>query len=618
MNKAKARIICYGIDDELKNSTDSIYSTVIKSTLYPVPAAIAPSAAPSIEGVRTGVEAVNFTQRLNTKRFRFSLNPNIKNLKLSQNARLVIESITIPNVINDLHLQSKCVNNVVLRLKGISNHNLWDSSSQGKGSSIIFTCPILLNTQGFGRTFDNTATANPDFNIASQKARINCDNNGYLFTNTNPNMFYNFSINEDFLKNGILEFELIYDIGNITKLTNIIGVTVGNVILGSGGNNYTEPTTVSFTGGGGTGATATADIGFPVQEVIMSNTGSGYTSDPTITFSAPTIAGGTTATGTAVRGFPISSLNFTNVGSGFNANPIVTIAPPPPVSLATAVATVSGGVVTSITLTNNGGLGYISTGTPPVIAITPTNGGTGATATAIINATTTRITGFNVTNGGTGYIGIPTITVIGGGGVQATATCGFNPSAPNQAGPLTITNAGSGYLSSSPPSVTVSPSNGFGGGVIATSSVNPASAGNIKNITITSGGVGYLSSSPPTITITGGAGTNASGTAVLNTSAGVVRRINLLTGGSGYINNPNVVFSGGAGTGATATTTLGGAVEAHYIQTPQTLDINTDKNDLESFMISMVITDEEEEDKIYNNKKLLNKINRLLLDNTDK
>ena len=137
MNKAKARIICYGIDDELKNDVSSVYSTVINSTLYPVPTAIAPNLAPAIEGTRTGVEAVNFTQRLNTKRFRFSLNPNIKNLKLSQNARLVIESITIPNVINDLYLQSKCVNNVVLRLKGISNHNLWDSSSQGKGNSII-------------------------------------------------------------------------------------------------------------------------------------------------------------------------------------------------------------------------------------------------------------------------------------------------------------------------------------------------------------------------------------------------------------------------------------------------------------------------------------------------
>ncbi len=35
-------------------------------------------------------------------------------------------------------------------------------------------------------------------------------------------------------------------------------------------------------------------------------------------------------------------------------------------------------------------------------------------------------------------------------------------------------------------------------------------------------------------------------------------------------------------------------------------------------MISMVITDEEEDDKIYNDKKLLNKINRLILDKSDK
>ncbi len=35
-------------------------------------------------------------------------------------------------------------------------------------------------------------------------------------------------------------------------------------------------------------------------------------------------------------------------------------------------------------------------------------------------------------------------------------------------------------------------------------------------------------------------------------------------------------------------------------------------------MISMVITDEEEDDKIYNDKKLLNEINRLILDKSDK
>ena len=91
-----------------------------------------------------------------------------------------------------------------------------------------------------------------------------------------------------------------------------------------------------------------------------------------------------------------------------------------------------------------------------------------------------------------------------------------------------------------------------------------------------------------------------------------------MTGGYGYLTPPTVTFNNGTGTGATATSLLGASTEVPYIQTPQTLDINTDKNDLESFMISMVITDEEDEDKIYNDKKLLNKINRLLLDNSDK
>ncbi len=51
-----------------------------------------------------------------------------------------------------------------------------------------------------------------------------------------------------------------------------------------------------------------------------------------------------------------------------------------------------------------------------------------------------------------------------------------------------------------------------------------------------------------------------------------------------------------------------------FTYVPQTLDINTDKNDLEAFMISMIVMDEEDEDSIYNDKKLLNKINKLLLD----
>ena len=57
----KARIVCYGANDELKNDASSIYSTDINSLNYPVPVAIAPNLAPIIDNIRTGVEAVNFT-----------------------------------------------------------------------------------------------------------------------------------------------------------------------------------------------------------------------------------------------------------------------------------------------------------------------------------------------------------------------------------------------------------------------------------------------------------------------------------------------------------------------------------------------------------------------------
>jgi hypothetical protein len=35
-----------------------------------------------------------------------------------------------------------------------------------------------------------------------------------LFINTSPDTLYNFNIDDSFLKNGIFEFELLYDIGN--------------------------------------------------------------------------------------------------------------------------------------------------------------------------------------------------------------------------------------------------------------------------------------------------------------------------------------------------------------------------------------------------------------------
>ena len=51
----------------------------------------------------------------------------------------------------------------------------------------------------------------PDQFTAAQRPRINADNNGRLFINTSPETLYNFNIDDSFLKNGVFEFELIYD-----------------------------------------------------------------------------------------------------------------------------------------------------------------------------------------------------------------------------------------------------------------------------------------------------------------------------------------------------------------------------------------------------------------------
>jgi len=226
----KARLTFLGIDDELKNDATSVYTTNINSSFFPVPAAIpvgtvagtpitpAAGAAPLYDEQQYGVEAVTFTQRKNTKRMKFSLNGALNNLSLSNKAKIIIESVTIPNILSHTFKQSKCVNNIQLRLRGLSRNISWDSTSKGK-STLIFSCPVFFNTQGYGETI--TGAAVPDGLAIAQRPRINADNNGHLFINTSPDTLYNFSIDDSFLKNGIFEFELLYDIGNIIKNVNV-------------------------------------------------------------------------------------------------------------------------------------------------------------------------------------------------------------------------------------------------------------------------------------------------------------------------------------------------------------------------------------------------------------
>lgn len=76
------------------------------------------------------------------------------------------------------------------------------------------------------------------------------------------------------------------------------GTGVQSINLQAGGTGYTTAPTVSLTGGGGTGATATATVsGGTVTGITVTAAGSGYTSAPTVSFTG---GGGTGASAAAV------------------------------------------------------------------------------------------------------------------------------------------------------------------------------------------------------------------------------------------------------------------------------------------------------------------------------
>jgi len=92
-----------------------------------------------------------------------------------------------------------------------------------------------------------------------------------------------------------------WSITNGTITTSSTG-TVDHVTIGSGGTGYVQSsTTVSFSGGGGTGAFATATVsGGVVTAITMTNFGTGYTSTPTVTIGG--VGSGATAAATLGSG----------------------------------------------------------------------------------------------------------------------------------------------------------------------------------------------------------------------------------------------------------------------------------------------------------------------------
>ena len=170
----------------------------------------------------------------------------------------------------------------------------------------------------------------------------------------------------------------------------------------------------------------------------------------------------------------------------------------------TALATpvVATGAIREIFL-NNDGSGF--TGTPIVAISTSPAGASGADATAVAitstRANVTSIESILVTNSGFGYTEAPTITISGGGGTGAAATCSIN-TVSNSIVRFTITQTGVGYGTA--PTVTIGVPAGATAADRATGitsiGIDPSSGFNrVNSIFITNAGAGYTGGETVTI-----------------------------------------------------------------------------------------------------------------------
>jgi hypothetical protein len=254
-------------------------------------------------------------------------------------------------------------------------------------------------------------------------------------------------------------FNSVARVGN-----SLSAITVTNAATNG---KYVSAPAVSFTGGGGSGAEATAliDANGKVTSINITNTGSGYTSAPTVTI-APvgttalaTAAQGTTATATAAAGNLDSgaltgTATITSAGSGYSSVPAITVSGGGG-NGGTAVATVTNGQITSIAL--SGGTGYTSAPTlavadPTGVVVTITSAGTnydpagtytvnvsggttvgGATftGTLVVNASG-EVTGVNVADNAdfgnySSFAGVTPVIPIPGTTALATATIAADP-----------------------------------------------------------------------------------------------------------------------------------------------------------------------------------------------
>jgi len=145
-----------------------------------------------------------------------------------------------------------------------------------------------------------------------------------------------------------------------------------------------------------------------------------------------------------------------------------------------------------------------------------------------------------------GYI--TTLRLVGTG-ITATATVSGVSTIGASLGSIVLTDDGSGYTST--PTVSISAPTS---GITATAVAITTSVGNvtsIKEIRLTNAGLGYTSTNPPTVTISGGGGSGAAATAVV--VSGGILSLSLTENGRGYFGTAPTITVSGPSVGQTAT-----------------------------------------------------------------
>lgn len=195
------------------------------------------------------------------------------------------------------------------------------------------------------------------------------------------------------------------------------GVTAVSVVNPGSGYTIGDQVSLAFSGGGsddGAAATATVDANVGgVSLVTVTNGGNQYDATSSVSFSGGGGTGAAAIIASAIDGV-IGSITVINPGTGYTSAPTVAIDNPGSGTGFSAVAEIRNGQITGFTV-NTGGTGY---DTPPTVTIV--GDGFGAQATAVV--TTGAISSISIINAGIGYTKAAVLFSGGNRAAQAIVT----------------------------------------------------------------------------------------------------------------------------------------------------------------------------------------------------